>query len=151
MCGCWAAFVFTPASETRGWCCFRYVAMLDVFPLSFDFLVPQRRHTVTVLSTNLFSPYRGLRWRGAFNRSSARHDHAVTEHAYNFFFFHKSIRGSRAEDIDPNGSRINGDPLQRYHCHSNGLMTLPGDSSHSSSTCTPMTPVVVSWRLWLRT
>ena len=51
--GCWA-FVFTPVSETLGWCRFKCVAMLDVFPLSYGFLVPQCRHTVTVLSTNLF-------------------------------------------------------------------------------------------------
>jgi len=41
-----------------------------------------------------------------------------TEHAHNFFFiFYKSIRGShacRTEDIDPNGSWINDDPLHHY-------------------------------------
>ena len=35
-----------------------------------------------------------------------------------FFFFHKSIRGShvcRTEDIDPNGSRTNDEPLHHYY------------------------------------
>ena len=52
--GCWAAFIFTPVSETPGWCRFKCVAMLDVFPLSHGFPVPQYLHTVTVLSTDLF-------------------------------------------------------------------------------------------------
>ena len=50
--GCSAVFILTPVSETAGRR-FKCVAMLDVFPLSYGFLVPQCRHTLTVLSTNL--------------------------------------------------------------------------------------------------
>ncbi len=130
--GCWAAFVFTPVSETPVWCRFKCVAMLDVFPLSYGFLVPQCLHTVTVLSTNLFpsslyltgkpnAPIQGNlndAGRSSSIRSSARHDYAVCGlNMRTTFFFHKSIHGSRVcrtEDSDPNGSRINDDPLHHY-------------------------------------
>ncbi len=103
--------------------------MLDVFPLSYGFLVPQCLHTVTVLSTNLFPSSLYLTGKpkcshtgdlngAGHSSSSAHHDHAVCGlNMRTTFFFHKSIRGSRVcrtEDIDPNGSRINDDPLHHY-------------------------------------
>ncbi len=103
--------------------------MLDVFPLSYGFLVPQCLHTITVLSTNLFPSSLYLTGKpkcshtgdlngAGHSSSSAHHDHAVCGlNMRTTFFFNKSIRGSRVcrtEDIDPNGSRINDDPLHHY-------------------------------------
>ncbi len=127
--GCWAAFVFTPVSETPAWCRFKCVAILYVFPLSYGVLVPQCLHTITVLSTNLFPSSLYLTGKpkcshtgdlnDAGRSSSSVPPLAMTTLCVDWtcaqlFLFHKSIRGSRVcrtEDIDPNGSRINDDPL----------------------------------------
>ena len=77
--------------------------MLDVFPLSYGFLVPQCRHTVTVLSTNLFLPslYLTGKPKCSHLNDAGRLCSSVpplamtmlhltsvwTEHAHNFFFF----------------------------------------------------------------
>ena len=137
--GCWAAFVFTPVSETLAWCGFKCMAMLDVFPLSYGFLVPQYLHTITVLSTNLFpsslyvtgKPKCSHTWdlNDAGCSSSSVPPLAMTtlhltrvwiEHTHNFF--HKSIRRSRVcqtEDIDLNGSWINDEPLHHWQIYEN--------------------------------
>ena len=75
--------------KTGGVMSFKCVAMLDVFPLSYGFLVWQCLHTVTVLSTNFFPSSLYLTrkpkcsHKGEFNdawRSSSsvpRYDHAA--------------------------------------------------------------------------
>ena len=89
--------------------------MLDVFPLSYGFLVPQCRHTVTVLSTNLFpsSLYLTGKPKCSHLNDAGRSRSSVPplamstlhltsvwiEHAHNFFFFFcQSIHGSWIKD-----------------------------------------------------
>ena len=78
------------------WCHFKCVAMLDVFPQSYGFLVPQCLHTITVLSTNLFPSSLHLTGKPKCSHTGDLNDvpllsmttlhltNVWTEHAHNF-------------------------------------------------------------------